>query len=217
MRARFAQVALAANAAAGVALTIVYGVLVMNAGGEARAPLYQFVEWVLLSWGALTFLPWLHEAYRRALALNPVKALRVEWARGPVLGFFIPVANLFRPYRAIRELNEALDPDLVPVAPPRAADTGGSYREPAGVVFAKRTPAPSAPVTLWWALWLARGATGVVASALPRFSPSRELLVATALTYAVSAAAAWGAVLVVTRIEGRLDESARRRAALLET
>lgn len=160
--------------------------------------------------GALGFLPWLNATYARARAVAPSRALEEQWRIGPIAGWFIPFLNLVRPYRAVRVLDEALDPDEVPAPPPRIADAGATYRVAPPLVLPERRTAKSAPVTVWWALWLGRMASGFV---FAKLSPHPSNLV-TALHDLVLFSAAVAAWLVVWRISARLAEVERRRAAL---
>jgi hypothetical protein len=73
---------------------------------------------------AIAFLRWLHLAVRQALALQIEVGVTAGWAVGY---WFIPFANLVRPYRAIRNLLTGL---------------GGEEL------------ASSARVSLWWGVWI---------------------------------------------------------------
>jgi hypothetical protein len=159
--------------------------------------------------GALGFLPWLKATYARAREVAPTPALEEQWRAGPIAGFFIPIVNLVRPYRAVHVLNEALDPDDVPAPAPRMAEAGATSREPAPVVVVERRRAKEAPVALWWSLWLGRLASSVVLN----LSGSRSN-VHVALHNLVVLSAATAAWVVVWRISRRLEEVERRRAAL---
>lgn len=157
--------------------------------------------------GALGFLPWLSKTYARALIVAPTPELEEQQRRGPVTGFFLPILNLFRPYRAVKTLDEALDPDRVPVAAPKLVPDGpATYRDAPLEVFERRA-APSAPVAIWWALWIAR----TFGALLTRGTQSNLMIAAWDL---VVCACAVAACLVVWRISGRLAEVERRQGAI---
>jgi hypothetical protein len=167
-------------------------------------------ETLALLVGGLFFLPWLHVTYRRARELASTHELEEQWSRGPVVGFFIPILNFWRPYQALRALDRALDPSRVPLAPIRMAETATTYREPAAVAIPDLRAAPSAPVYLWWTLWLLRSFGRLVVRGL-----GVENNIAIALWNFVPCAAAVMACVLVLRIAARLAEVERRRAALV--
>lgn len=159
--------------------------------------------------GALGFLPWLKATYVRARAVTESPALEEEWRRGPVGGFFIPFVNLVRPYNAVKALDEALDPDLVPAPAPQRVETGALYRDAAAAFTSPVLKAVKhAPVGLWWALWLGR----VVVQIVVRVSgPETNMKIA--LQDSVVFGAALAAFVVIWRISERLREVERRHAA----
>jgi len=86
------------------------------------------------------FCVWVHRANRNAHALG---ARGMEFTPGWAVGwFFVPVANLFKPYQAVREIHQASDPDL--------------DRSDEGATLAWRWSERPAPVQLklWWGTWL---------------------------------------------------------------
>jgi hypothetical protein len=159
--------------------------------------------------GALGFLPWLKSTYARARVLSPTPALEAEWQRGPVIGFFIPFLSFVRPYHAVRVLDEALDPDRVPEPPPQRVEMNALYRDPAAAFTTPvRRAMKSAPVALWWALWIGR----IVVQLFVRLAaPKTNLTIA--LQNGVVFAAALAAFVVVWRISERLRETERRQLA----
>lgn len=163
--------------------------------------------------GALGFLPWLKATYERARRVMPSAALEEEWQRGPVTGFFIPILSFVRPYQAVRVLDEAVDPELMPEAPPERVETNALYRDPAAMFTqpGRRVLKP-APVAIWWSLWLGRLAMQLFVS----FSTPRSNM-KIALQNGVVFAAAIAAFVVVWRIDERLRESERRAASLRAT
>lgn len=164
--------------------------------------------------GALGFLPWLKAAYVRARVVASTPDLEDAWRNGPVVSFFIPFLNFVRPYRAVRALNEALDPERVPAPAWRVAEPrehAGSYRELAARAMPERRRVKSAPVALWWGLWIGRMVSGSAVS----FSHTQSNLFI-ALHDLVMCAAALAACVVVWRIDARLEEVVRRKAASVD-
>lgn len=177
--------------------------LLVNVSGKLAA-ISTLGVWL----GALGFLPWLKATYVRARELVPSPALDEELRRGPVVGFFIPFLNLVRPYRAVRVLNDTLDPDHVPPPAPRMMETNALYREPAAVMTLDLRSAKSAPVAVWWALWIARA---IVPFVVKLTGPASNLKIA--FQNGVVFAAAVAAFVVVWRISNRLAEVERRQAS----
>jgi hypothetical protein len=91
---------------------------------------------------AVVFLIWLHRAYKNLRAFG----VKTETSPGWAVGYwFIPFANLVRPYQAVKELWIKSDP---------AVDfTHG---------FAKRLEGALAttPVGVWWFFWIVGGVVG---------------------------------------------------------
>jgi hypothetical protein len=181
---------------------------------EAQQTLYdlgqtlEHLSRVGLFVGALGFLPWLKATYARARTVTPSPALEERWRNGVVMPFFIPIANLVRPYYVVSTLNDSIEPDDVPPPQPRLAERGALYREPAPVVASVRQSAKKAPVGLWWTLWCGR----LVAMLVTLAAQASNLAVAAQDLVELGAASA--ACLVVWRISARLDECERRQAAL---
>lgn len=157
--------------------------------------------------GALGFLPWLSKTYARAMIVAHTPALEEQQRRGPVTGFFIPFVNFVRPYSAVKALDDALDPDRVPVAAPRLVPDGPATYRDAPLESFERRAAPSAPVALWWGLWIARAVGGIATKS----TQSNLLIAAWDLLVSVCALSA---CLVVWRISARLAEVERRQGAI---
>lgn len=143
------------------------------------------------------FCVWLYRAYRNLAALgNPKPALQHSpgWAVG---SFFVPIANLFIPYRAVRETWAKSDP----------AAPDETYVAPV---------APSAPaaMNLWWGFWVA---ANIVDNAAFRLTLNAKSPSARAAAEWVGAAgdvlaivAAGLAIAVVREISRRQEERSRR-------
>jgi hypothetical protein len=108
-------------------------------------------QWIAL---AVTFLMWVHQTHRNLPAL---RATGLKFTPGWAVGwYFMPLANLFRPYEVMREIYNAS-------APADAPDGGDAWR-------AYRAPIV---VKLWWVSLLILGfSNGIVAQAAPK---AREL------------------------------------------
>lgn len=167
------------------------------------AGLSGVARWV----GALGFLPWLSHAYRRALVVVQSYALQEEHRKGPVVGFFIPFLNFVRPYRAVKVLDESLEPSAIPLPPPQLEPGTGTYREPARLEIPTMRATPHAPVGVWWGLWIASTFTSMY-SRIDKH-PSNFLIGAFDL---VPFAAAVACCLVILRVTARLEEVERRTA-----
>lgn len=145
---------------------------------------------------AVAFLLWLYRASKNLPALGNEKS-RVEYKPGWAVGsFFIPIINLFMPYKAVREVWEKSDP---------------SIRTPDDIMF---TPPASAPLVLgWWLSWIAMTVLGRITS---RLGPDAQTIdtmrwvtwvdIAADVIGVVSAVLA---VLVVRGVDRRQTERAR--------
>lgn len=142
------------------------------------------------------FCVWLHRAYSNLPALgNPRAALKhsAAWAVG---SFFVPILNLYVPFRAVRETWVKSDPAVA------AAD----YFPP---------PSSSAPLNmnLWWAFWIISNVFNNASLRLQLNAKSAEiLLIAAWLGLAgdlLTIPAAIFAILVVREIDRRQEERSR--------
>ena len=65
--------------------------------------LVSLLEFIIYITTVVFFLMWLHRAYKNLRALNP--ANRLDHSPGLAVGsFFIPFANLYFPYRVVKEV-----------------------------------------------------------------------------------------------------------------
>jgi hypothetical protein len=176
-----------------------------------RATLYflQTVAWWLRLVTAIFFFVWISRVFQAARDLDARPGYTASWV---IVGFFIPILNLIRPYQGLRALDTAIDPLTLPEPPPRpeVASHAGSYREAAlvdrGSAFDVRPP----PLLGWWVLWLGSGVVSLLGFAV---GPSWVAVwVSHVLNAAGQAICAALAVVVVHRISERLMERARRLA-----
>jgi len=120
-------------------------------------------------------LMWVHRAHRVLVDRNiPDLEFTPAWAVG---WFFIPVANLFRPYLAVKEIWDKSDPQALqqPEPEPEPETTEPPLEMPAGLEGwpAKkshgRRKKPEPPKTnpwmaAWWLGWVIGGGLDVIAS-----------------------------------------------------
>jgi len=144
----------------------------------------------------VAFLVWLHRVVKNLPALGNPKS-RIEYTPGWAVGsFFIPFANLFMPYRAVREAWDKSNP-LV-----RTAE---------GLTFAPLTP--SRLLAGWWACWIAFGFVSRMASRLHSRADDPESILRTTWLMVVGdlvgIAAAVLAILVVRGLDRRQEERSR--------
>jgi hypothetical protein len=179
---------------------------------DGRLNTLAILGMVLLVPTAVLFLRWFHRAVLTARKLNP------ELDRTPsdaVAAFFIPLANIVAPYSIARDVAKAIDPDDLPpihVAEPMA---GAAYR--GSGLSPSTTRIPGTYVGLWWATYIVGG---VISSAAMMAAASHDvdsLLVGSMgsmLGPALHIVSAVLAIVLVRRIGARLDERARRQAAV---
>ncbi len=118
-----------------------------DAGGAVSAIkwLLTFGQSMLFIATAVVFLMWVHRANR---VLHDKGIQKLEHTPGWAVGwFFVPIANLFKPYLLIKEIFQRSDPDRVELS---------TLDEPSseGVGW----------ITAWWIGWLLSGAVDTLAS-----------------------------------------------------
>jgi hypothetical protein len=157
----------------------------------ALATLFVFISLVI------AFLVWLHRVAKNLPALANPKS-RVEYTPGWAVGtFFIPLANLFLPYRAVKEIWVKSDP---------------SVRTEDDRMFASS----SAPPLLlgWWITWIATNILGRVSGRAQSGPPGMKSFVmfADLLSDLFAIVAAALGIMVVRGIDRRQAERARHVA-----
>lgn len=165
----------------------------------------------LLVVGGVLFLQWLHATVKLTQALGDRS---FPWsAKDAVLGFIIPLANVARPYQVMRDLHDALAPDLVdePNVQVRAAETAG-YRQVEFHAPPAARSLPHASIGTWWTFfWIGN----VVAYVAARQSGTTidDIVarnVANVCADAIEIVSAGLAVLVVRAVTARVAERYRR-------
>jgi hypothetical protein len=102
-----------------------------TAANDLRQALLGFASTGILIVSAITFIRWLHRAYKNLPALGHTPTYTPGWAIG---AWFVPILNLFRPFQITREVWVASDPSN-------------------GVAEA-RVPAKAGLVGVWWGAWI---------------------------------------------------------------
>ena len=143
------------------------------------------LSYLVVYLGGIFFFMWLVRANKNARALG---ARDMEFTPGWMVGwFFVPLANLFKPYEVVEELYLASDP--------------GSDAESWGAAEMPRT------ILAWWLSWIAFGLTSYFVSLWTEASTPAALL--PALFNGVAAALA---ITVLASIDRRQVEKRKRLA-----
>ncbi|MDQ1558239.1 MAG: hypothetical protein QOD32_1299 [Pyrinomonadaceae bacterium] len=207
VRALLTIVLLGACAACGALSLIVNAVLIgmlRNAGDQSTV--YEFGESVteLLYVGvallqvlvfiatAAAFLMWMHRAYRNLPALG---ARRLDTTPGWAVGyFFIPFANLVKPFQVVREIWHG--------STPRGGGSSFDGRDNFGGFPSSGTPAL---IGWWWAFWIIANVAGRASSRATDMAATIGGMVlaswATIASDALFIVAALLAILVLKRID----------------
>ena len=135
----------------------------------------------------ISFLMWLHRASSNLRAFGEPQDTSPGWAVG---SFFVPFANLFVPYRGVREVWKKSDP---------AAANSMFY-----------PVSPPAFFPAWWGFWIASNIANNIYFRMSTFDAGRD---ATALvgifSEILSIAAAGFAIMVIREIDRRQEERSR--------
>ncbi len=178
-------------------------VVLGDGGGEGQITLDDLLQFfvglgTLLVYVALVvaFLVWLHRASKNVPALGNPKS-KVEFTPGWAVGwFFIPLANLVMPYRAVREVWEKSDP---------------AVRSESDVMF---TPPSSGGLLLaWWVCWIASNVVSNIAVRLQAdahtYDAARSVAGVVIFSDLIDILAAVLALLVVSGLDRRQRERSR--------
>lgn len=160
---------------------------------DARAGAIVVLGLLLLVTAGVLFCLFMPRANRNARAFGSPMSMTPRWAAG---SFFVPFANLWKPYQAMKEIWQGSDPD------PNQ--------------HALLVPVPSL-LKWWWGIYLAHNIGGqIVFQAGKGASQAPELIVgaqAEIFTSAISIAAALLAAATVRAVARRQDERQRRHPA----
>lgn len=153
--------------------------------------LISILEFFLYAVTAVLFLMWLFRVYKN---LPPLRAANLEFTPGWAIGWwFIPFANLVKPFQVVREAWRESDPDFDPNVNFLSSGTGS---------------APSL-FGFWWAFWIISNITSNIAARLMDDSgtkASEGFIAAWIIASVSSMIAALLAILVVRSITQRQDE-----------
>ncbi|MGI8669037.1 MAG: DUF4328 domain-containing protein [Aridibacter sp.] len=139
------------------------------------------------------FLMWLHRAYKNLLAL---KAQHLEFSPGWAVGWwFIPLANLVKPFQVVRELWNESDPEFDEEFGFLASDLG--------------TPAI---IGFWWATFLISGIIFRVSGSLidNNGNMSPEFPIVLLVGAIINAVAAFLAIIIVKKITEKQEQRFQR-------
>ncbi|MFY9620206.1 MAG: DUF4328 domain-containing protein [Pyrinomonadaceae bacterium] len=135
----------------------------------------------------VVFLMWLYRVSNNVVAFGAPRQTSAGWAVG---SFFVPIANLFIPYQAIREIWQKSDPT--------PTDAFSYVMSPPGFFPA------------WWGFWLASNVTSNIYFRMTMAeAPVEASGMVGILSEVLSIAAAFFAIQVVKAIDRRQDERAR--------
>ena len=139
---------------------------------------------------AVIFLMWLYRACSNLPAFGAQKRF-IGYSPGWAVGyFFLPFANLFMPYQAIKELWQKSQP-------PSEEALFSSSLSPPGVF------------PLWWGFWLACNFAGNIYFRLSTASASRQVIFSLGAAVDVfTIIAAWLATMVIKEIDERQTHAA---------
>ncbi len=161
---------------------------------DMRVSLLGIVQVVMLVVTGVCFLTWIHRAHRNLPALG---ADGLKFTPGWSVGWwFIPVANLWKPFQAVQEVWWGSDPD-------RDEPNVHDWRHHAG----------SGPLGWWWAAWIANNlADRVVAGAFADAHTPQEFITGSYAmlgSHALDVVAAGLAIVIVLGIDRRQEQRLR--------
>ncbi len=189
----FLQISLLSDAARGQNITTEAAEL--NDSRVVLIALVKFLNYIVTGIG---FLIWFHRAHRNLPALG---AKNLEYTPGwAVGGFFVPILNLFRPYKVAKEIWKASSPEV-------GVSDGVSWE------YAASSPL----LGFWWGGWIIGSFLGRLAARLAVGAKELDDLIAltwlSVVADVVSIIAALLAIRVVMLIDARQEEKHRLLAA----
>ena len=135
----------------------------------------------------VVFLMWLYRVSNNVAAFGAPRQTSAGWAVG---SFFVPIANLFIPYQAIKEIWNKSEP---------AADNSFFY-----------TASPPGFFPAWWGFWLASNVSSNIYFRMTMAeAPVEASVMVGILSEVLSMAAAFFAIKVIKEIDRRQEERAR--------
>jgi hypothetical protein len=167
---------------------------------QNRAVALAVAEFAALVATYVSFLMWIHRAHRNLPSLG---AEGLEHTPGWAVGsWFIPIANLWRPFQVTTEIWKASDPNI-------GTSDGRRWKLAAG----------STLLGTWWAAWVAASLVSRFSSRMSDETPQGVLDATYAFLFAelLTIAAGLLAILVVRSITQRQEEKSVRLAMASET
>ncbi len=171
-------------------------------GGDLFGGSVAILHFLIFIATAVLFSMWLYRASRNLRALGTPKQ-NLEYSPGWAVGsFFVPILNLFVPFRAVKEIWVKSDPNVS-----------------SATIFSPQGSTIPAFIGWWWALWIISNiASRIVFRFSSRAETPEQILIAAKLeigTYLLEITAAVFAVFLVQRIDAR-QEARSKRVTLLE-
>jgi hypothetical protein len=214
LRALLAITFLALGAAVNL-LSLIVNVALTGTLGDAGDPdaIYEFGEsltevlyvliallhFVIFAITAVLFLMWLHRAYRNLPALG---AQSLDTTPGWAVGyFFIPFANLVKPFHVVREIWNESDPQ---------AET----RESFGGYSSSSTPAF---IGWWWAFWIIANVSARIADRIAGDSETVGGMILAARLDIVADLLFFVAGVLAIMVVRKIDERQEAKAKLIGT
>lgn len=152
-------------------------------GGVAIISLVVFLV------NAVLIMQWMYRAYLNLEFINtPGLTTKASWA---ILFWFVPIANLFKPYQVMKEIWQASDPQS------DGQGFSASLKPPR--IFG-----------LWWAFWIVNGVIGQITF---RLEMAKETTMSDAISVIGQAASVIGALLLIQVIK---QTTARQEAKIPE-
>jgi hypothetical protein len=187
----FMQISLLSDAASGRNITTEAA-----EGNDSRLALIALVTTLCNIVTAIGFLMWFHRAHRNLPALG-AKNLKFTpgWAVG---GFFVPILNLFRPYKVAVEIWKASSPEV------GVAD-GVSWE------YAASSPL----LGFWWGIWILSKVLGRLAFKLSAGAKEIDDLIALTWLSVVADVATIIAALLAIAVVRLIDERQEEKHRLL--
>lgn len=187
---------LATDVALGLSALYTIGVLGGLGGAIAPAESFAGLEQVLPATGVLnvvavvvagiTVLRWIYRASRNAHALGPAMTVTPGWSVG---WFFVPIANLWKPFQAVSETWQVS-------ADPHAPDA---------------VPIP-AVLRIWWGCWIASSIISNIDFRLSMHAETPEQLIAASWFTVAAVPVDVALTIALATIMRRLSQMQRDRA-----
>lgn len=179
------------------------GLFAPGVAPSTLVPSFFLLSSLVTGTATITFGVWLAQActvardhMRRPFEFQPGLA---------VVSLFVPILQLFHPYRVVNALAANADPNDLPPVREVHVNPNAGYREAAVVITESKPVLPSVPLALWWAMWVGGSTVGV-------FVISEVWGVA--FWHGVSILSAALTIVIVRGVDARRQERGRRMTAM---